>query len=419
MSIFLFGLSKSFAWAIISRALCGLLNGNIGVLKSMIAEMTVDASEADRAKAFALLPFMFGLGSVIGPVLGGFLADPVKNYPSVFGNLGWITSFLTEFRYFLPAFVAACICFCGWIFGILFLEETLEGKRPQDKKALKDEEQRLLPDGEANYSTFHDGNSDASCSPTPTIKERARKPTFREAITPPVIAVSISFGLIALHGVFYDELYSLWLSTSRKNGGMGFISKEIGLSLAIAGFLTLVVQLFLWPALAGRFGVLRLFQLCLPCYAAVDFVQGFVRYLYHIPDFDGVTETKLWVWVGLVCCLAMKTLFSTIAFTSVTILVSYSAPRLDTLGVVNGFSQCVASGARSIGPAICGMLWDTTNNAPWVPRRIRPHISFGILSILAMVAFASSLRIEQMNNRFNKASVVVDTDEDESNTTRG
>jgi MFS family permease len=200
---------------------------------------------------------------------------------------------------------------------------------------------------------------------------------------------------------------------------MGFISKEIGLSLAIAGFLTLVVQLFLWPALAGRFGVLRLFQLCLPCYAAVDFVQGFVRYLYHIPDFDGVTETKLWVWVGLVCCLAMKTLFSTIAFTSVTILVSYSAPRLDTLGVVNGFSQCVASGARSIGPAICGILWDTTNNAPWVPRRIRPHISFGILSILAMVAFASSLRIEQMNNRFNKASVVVDTDEDESNTTRG
>lgn len=173
----------------------------------MIAEMTVDASEADRAKAFALLPFMFGLGSVIGPVLGGFLADPVKNYPYVFGNLGWITSFLTEFRYFLPSFVAACICFCGWIFGILFLEETLEGKRPQDKKALKDEEQRLLSDGEANYSTFHDGNSDASCSPTPTIKERPRKPTFREAITPPVIAVSISFGLIALHGVFYDGEY--------------------------------------------------------------------------------------------------------------------------------------------------------------------------------------------------------------------
>lgn len=170
----------------------------------MIAEVTADASEADRARAFALLPFMFGLGSVIGPVLGGFLADPVKNYPSVFGDLGWLTDFLTEYRYFLPSFMAASICFCGWIFGLLYLEETLIGKRPQDKKVIKDEEQRLLSDGEASYSTFRDGDSSASCSPTPTIKEIPRRLTFREAITPPVIAVSISFGLIALHGVFYD-----------------------------------------------------------------------------------------------------------------------------------------------------------------------------------------------------------------------
>lgn len=199
---------------------------------------------------------------------------------------------------------------------------------------------------------------------------------------------------------------------------MGFISKEIGLSLAIAGFMTILVQLFIWPRLAGRFGILRLFQLCLPCYAVVDLVQGFVRYLFHVPDFDGVTETKLWVWVGLVCCLVLKTICSTIAFTAVTILVSYSAPRMDALGAVNGFSQCVGSGARAIGPALCGILWDTSNNTPWIPKRVRPHISFGILSVLALVAFLSSLRLEPINNRFNKVSVVVEVDEDEDTARR-
>jgi MFS family permease len=174
-------------------------------VQSMIAELTVDVSEADRAQAFALLPFMFGLGSVIGPVIGGFLADPVKNYPPVFGNLGWITEFLTTYPYFLPSFIASCICFCGWIFGILFLEESLMGKRPQDKKKKRDEEQRLLSDRDASYSTFPNGKKHSpTCSPTPTIQELERKPTFREAITQPVILASTAFGCIALHGVFYD-----------------------------------------------------------------------------------------------------------------------------------------------------------------------------------------------------------------------
>ncbi|KAJ2962067.1 hypothetical protein NQZ79_g2729 [Umbelopsis isabellina] len=447
ISIFLFGLSKSFAWAILSRSLCGILNGNVGVLKytqSMIAEITVESSEADRARAFSLLPLMFGLGSIIGPILGGFLADPVKNYPSIFGNLGIVTEFLTSYRYFLPSLVATSICFCGWVFGQLYLEETLNGKRPQDKKAQKEEEERLLANARANYSTFSDNESSSGAvSPTPTIHEAPHKPTFREAITPPVIAASISFGLVALHGVFYDgkllfnseqciniyyvadyffaiisELYSLWLSTSREHGGMGFISKEIGLSMSIVGFFTLFVQLVLWPRLAGRFGVLRLFRICLACFAVVDLLQSFIRYLYHVPTLDGTTETKQWVWVGLMCCLAMKTICSTISFTSVFVLVSYSAPRMDTLGAVNGFSQCVASGCRATGPAICGILWDYSNHAGWISKRLRPHVSFIVLSMLAVIAFLSSLRLNPEHIRPPTKPISTQADEEESITTK-
>jgi MFS family permease len=43
----LFGLSTSFAWAMSVRIMAGLLNGNIGVIKSMVGEIT---DETNRGK---------------------------------------------------------------------------------------------------------------------------------------------------------------------------------------------------------------------------------------------------------------------------------------------------------------------------------------------------------------------------------
>jgi hypothetical protein len=68
--------------------------------------------------------------------------------------------------------------------------------------------------------------------------------------------------------------------------------------------------------------------------------QGLIRTLYDVPDFDGQTGTKLWVWVGLLISLAIKTIGHTICFTGCTILVNNACPRVESLGAVNGFSQC-------------------------------------------------------------------------------
>lgn len=37
----------------------------------MVAELTISASPEQRTRAFSLLPLMYGLGSIIGPLLGG------------------------------------------------------------------------------------------------------------------------------------------------------------------------------------------------------------------------------------------------------------------------------------------------------------------------------------------------------------
>jgi hypothetical protein len=58
-----FGLSKTFAMLVVSRALEGALNGNTGVIKTMFAEIT---DETNMAQAFAFLPICWAAGSTIG-----------------------------------------------------------------------------------------------------------------------------------------------------------------------------------------------------------------------------------------------------------------------------------------------------------------------------------------------------------------
>ncbi|MEL6673200.1 MAG: MFS transporter [Bacteroidota bacterium] len=57
----------------LGRIVGGLGSGNISVIYSSIADVS---SAAEKARNFGIVGMAFGLGFVIGPVLGGFLADP-------------------------------------------------------------------------------------------------------------------------------------------------------------------------------------------------------------------------------------------------------------------------------------------------------------------------------------------------------
>lgn len=67
----LFGVSKNYTWALVVKISTGLLDGNIAVLKSMIAELTSRNTEAQRTQAFSLLQVTFAAGTIIGSMLGG------------------------------------------------------------------------------------------------------------------------------------------------------------------------------------------------------------------------------------------------------------------------------------------------------------------------------------------------------------
>jgi len=65
--------SGNFWLLIVSRALLGISAGNLSVMYSSIADISTPER---KAKNFGLIGMAFGLGFIIGPVLGGVLSDP-------------------------------------------------------------------------------------------------------------------------------------------------------------------------------------------------------------------------------------------------------------------------------------------------------------------------------------------------------
>ena len=142
-----FGLSRTFPALVISRSLVGLLNGNVGVLKSMLGEITDDTN---AAQAFAFLPIVWSTGSTIGyvnphgrgytymtdwwfhlcssPLIGGVLARPADHWEMF--NL----PFWRKFPYFLPCALVAGITFIAFFIGFLWLKEVCMNLEPVERR---------------------------------------------------------------------------------------------------------------------------------------------------------------------------------------------------------------------------------------------------------------------------------------------
>ena len=120
ISMLIFGFSPNLQTALIARALGGLLNGNIGVIQTTVAEIVTN--EEHYGRAFSIMPTVWCIGAIIGSVLGGTLADPVHNYPGTFQP----GSIWERFPYLAPNLVCTMIVILCLVNGILFLEETHE-----------------------------------------------------------------------------------------------------------------------------------------------------------------------------------------------------------------------------------------------------------------------------------------------------
>jgi MFS transporter, DHA1 family, tetracycline resistance protein len=97
----LMGLAPSVIWLFIGRAIAGGLGAVFGPANAAMADMS---SPEERAASFGKVGAAFGFGFIMGPAIGGLLAD--------YGTR-------------LPFFVAAGLAFANCIYGYFVFPETL------------------------------------------------------------------------------------------------------------------------------------------------------------------------------------------------------------------------------------------------------------------------------------------------------
>ncbi|MQM12002.1 hypothetical protein Taro_044916 [Colocasia esculenta] len=228
----LFGLSTSFWMAVSTRFLLGALNGLLGPIKAYAIEIS---RQEHQAIGISLISTAWGIGLIVGPAIGGFLAQPAEKFPDIFSR----ESLFGRFPYFLP-------CLCISLFAVVvtfasfWLPETLH-----IHKEIK---------GHRSYESL-----EASRSGSLSMKEEQKEGsefTSDENLLKnwPLMSSIIVYCVFSLHDMAYTEIFSLWAESDRKYGGLNYSTEDVGEVLAISGFSLLMYQLFMYPRIQRLIG---------------------------------------------------------------------------------------------------------------------------------------------------------------------
>ncbi|KAF8556128.1 MFS general substrate transporter [Imleria badia] len=333
ISMFCFGLSRTFTGLVLSRCITGALNGNIGVMKSMLGELT---DRTNMAQGFALLPIAWSVGMTLGPVIGGTLARPQDNFPRLFSSPFW-----GDFPYFLPCGVTAGFSLLTFGAILLFLKETLPpGTTPEKRDSSVDSE---AGGHEISYGTI---GQQQEC---PSPPSDAPIPLSKLLNAPRALRIA-NYGVLAVLEIAQYSLQPLFYSTPIEYGGLGFTPMQIGLWMACFGIFNGLIQAFCFAPLVDRLGLktlLRIGHLCfIPLFTLFPIINWIARQW-------GINWL---VWVALICHLGLTAVMD-MSFSCILMYITAAAPNRRCLGALNGVAQTTASIVRAVGPASATSLF--------------------------------------------------------------
>ena len=104
----LLALAPSITWLFIGRIIAGITGASITTASAYIADIS---TIENRAKNFGMIGAAFGLGFIIGPVIGGLLG---------------------QYGARVPFYAAAALCFLNFLYGYFILPESL----PKEKRSV-------------------------------------------------------------------------------------------------------------------------------------------------------------------------------------------------------------------------------------------------------------------------------------------
>ncbi|XP_065842031.1 uncharacterized protein [Oscarella lobularis] len=401
------------AWALATRGLSGASNGVLGATKATIADVSDDTNQA---KGMTFIAAAWGVGLVIGPALGGLLAEPVRQYPDTFSGNG----FLETFPYFLPSAVTASLVLFGVVLVYFFLPETLE-KRDAAYNLLQEETSvryRSEGEDEATVSIERIKDNDVETETNardielePVVSSRGGKKSNgmwmrfrglrRRASRASATALKKStwwsilksydsrmaiatYCTIGFASIGFDELLTLWMATKRFRGGLGFSEKEIGIYQAVISVVQTPLQIFFVHRLEKRLGSLR-------AYYVTCIILAFFTALQ--PTLTSIENDYL-LWTSLFTTSVILRFCLGADFIMIFLFVNNSVPN-HYVGAINGIGISLSSLARTVAPSFAGSVfaWSISDDASHLGFPLDYHLTFFLLSFIYLISLLLSVNL--------------------------
>ncbi|KAI0022688.1 MFS general substrate transporter [Xylariomycetidae sp. FL0641] len=371
-SMLMVGFATNIWIALAGRAIGGFLNGNIGVIQTMVAELVTNPEHEPRA--YAVMPFVWSIGTIIGPAIGGMFAEPHKSFPRLFPE----GSLFDVFPFLLPNVLCAALLLVSIILGYFLLDETHPDMQPRvmfPDHTYVSHETPLLETSDAikqpavdlrseTYGTFRNRNSFDFGSDGEGRKQPETKPGFN-IFSKRIMSLIIALSIFTYHSMTYDHLMPIFFEDERASfnslstegmlsnlnpfyspGGLGLSMQSVGGILAVNGVIALFVQAVIFPFAAERLGVFRLFILTTLLHPLAYVI---------VPQLVNVPQGLL--YPAIYFCLTVRNILSITLYPVLLILIKEATPSSAVLGKVNGLAASAGAACRMAAPPIAGFLY--------------------------------------------------------------
>ncbi|CAG7991674.1 unnamed protein product [Penicillium salamii] len=313
----LFGMAKTIPQMIIFRCIAGVFAGTIVTIRTMVAEHSTPKTQA---RAFSWFAFSGNLGLFFGPLMGGALANPASQYPSLFGGI----AFFEKYPYALSSLVVATVGATAALSTAFFVEETLK-KQPTA-----------------------DGDGEGADTPKP----RDDLSTWDLLKSPGVSMVIYTYGHLMVLAFAYTAIIPVFWFTPVRLGGYGFTPLQISLMMGLNGAAQAIWLLLVFPPLQRKIGTNGVIRLCASAYPAFFMLCPIGNVLLRRGTEASINA--FWVFVPLTLTIGCGVSMS---FTAIQLALNDIAPSPRVLGTLNALALTGISGLRAFNPALFTTLF--------------------------------------------------------------
>jgi MFS family permease len=234
------GLASELWMVFAARGFAGMMAGNFGVASAMIADIT---TPQNRARGMGMTGAAFGLGIVLGPMLGGLLSGP-------------------EASFTLPCVVAGGMSLLAMVVASVFLPESLTALRRAANR-----EQTAAPQPRSSYGLL-------------------------QATGNRLLVSQYVLHQAAVSSVTY--LFPLWMGDM-----LGWSAREVGIVFGIQGVLMIIFQGGLLGPMVRFLGEWRLL-----CLAIAALLSGLLSAAFA-SSMEGMVGSVFLAMTGATLCIPL------------------------------------------------------------------------------------------------------------------